>query len=268
MATYTVRAGDTLSAIASRLGVPLAKLIEANHIADSNRIKAGQRLSIPAVSSPPLAIDKSTLRLPSLCYFAERHPKDLIVLHFTAGPSARSAFNTWAGSSSRIATAYIVDVDGTVYETFDPSYWAYHLGIKGAASLSHHHDKRSIGIEIANVGPLKPNAAGDLCWWPPQNRFERKWCSPSESDLYVKRAYRGFSHYASFPEAQVRSLSPLIQTLCRRFSIPARLPEPAQLSIASPSGYFRDFTGIASHQNFRADKLDVGPAFPWESLTV
>lgn len=268
MATYTVRTGDTLSSIASHLGVSLAGLIDANRITDPSRIQPGQRIRIPAALSPPPPVDKTTLRLPASRYFAERHAKDLIVLHFTAGPSARSAFNTWAGSSSRIATAYIVDVDGAVYETFDPSYWAYHLGIKGAVSLSHHHDQRSIGIELVNVGPLKPNAGGDLCWWPPQNRFERKWCSPAERSLYVKRPYRGYSHYAAFPEAQIRSLSPLVQVLCRRFSIPARLPDPAHLLVASPSGYFRNFTGIASHQNFRADKFDVGPAFPWESITV
>ncbi|HNY41924.1 MAG TPA: N-acetylmuramoyl-L-alanine amidase [Bryobacteraceae bacterium] len=284
MTTYTIVPGDTLYSIAQRLGVPLHLLIEVNDIAGPTLIKPGQLLSVPSIttdssdhpeppaSEPPLAspiaIDQATLRLPPSGYIAERHPKDLIVLHFTAGPSARSAFNTWAGAAARVATAYILDIDGTVFETFDPSCWAYHLGIKGAASANHCHDKRSIGIEIANVGPLKPNAAGDLCWWPPQNRFGRKLCSLDDRHLYVKTAFRGFEYYASYTEAQIQALSPLIEMLRRRFNIPAQLPEPGHVLTADPAGYFKDFRGIAGHQNFRADKLDVGPAFPWTRITL
>ena len=56
--------------------------------------------------------------------------------------------------------------------------------------------------------------------------------------------------------------------LRQRFAIPKRLPALAQRTVADPAGYFKDFSGIASHQNFRADKFDVGPAFPWDSITL
>jgi N-acetyl-anhydromuramyl-L-alanine amidase AmpD len=283
MNTYTIRAGDTLSAIARRLGLPLHLLIEVNGITDPNKVKVGQVLTLPAMTTdstdhpeppPPaapesstVAIDRETLRLPASCYMAEMHPKDLIVLHFTAGPSARSAYNTWIAAAARVATAYILDIDGTIYETFDPSYWAYHLGIKGAAAANHRHDKRSIGIEIVNVGPLKPKS-GDLCWWLPQNRFEKKWCSSTDTAQFVRQSYRGFDYFAAYTPQQVQALSPLIQTLRRRFAIPKRLPALAQRTVADPAGYFKDFSGVASHQNFRADKFDVGPAFPWDSITL
>ncbi|MFF0630395.1 GH25 family lysozyme [Streptomyces sp. NPDC004296] len=45
-ATYTVRAGDTLSAIAARYGTTVAKLAAANHLANPNRIYAGQAIKI------------------------------------------------------------------------------------------------------------------------------------------------------------------------------------------------------------------------------
>lgn len=45
---YTVKAGDTLSRIASAFGVTVAALQGANGIADANRISAGQVLTIPA----------------------------------------------------------------------------------------------------------------------------------------------------------------------------------------------------------------------------
>lgn len=42
---YTIRRGDTLSGIASRLGVSVGALATRNHISNPNRIYAGQRLS-------------------------------------------------------------------------------------------------------------------------------------------------------------------------------------------------------------------------------
>ncbi len=283
MNTYTIRSGDTLSTIARRFGLPLHLLIEVNNIADPNKVKVGRILTLPpmttdstdhietpvsaALSPTPIAINQESLRLPASGYIGEKHPKDLIVLHFTAGPSARSAFNTWIAAAARVATAYILDIDGTIYETFDPSYWAYHLGIKGAPAANHRHDKRSIGIEIVNVGPLKLTS-GELFWWYPQNRFEKKWCALPDSGLYVKQSYRGFDYYAAFTQQQIQSLSPLVQMLRQRFVIPKRLPAAAQRTVADPAGYFKDFSGIASHQNFRADKFDVGPAFPWDAITL
>jgi LysM repeat protein len=45
--THTVRAGETLAAIAARTGVPVASLAQANGIADVNRVRAGQVLTVP-----------------------------------------------------------------------------------------------------------------------------------------------------------------------------------------------------------------------------
>jgi LysM repeat protein len=44
---YTVRAGDSLAAIALAYGVTVEAIVEANGIADANRIDVGQRLIIP-----------------------------------------------------------------------------------------------------------------------------------------------------------------------------------------------------------------------------
>ena len=45
---YTVQRGDTLSGIARWYGVPVHALAQANHIANPNRIYAGQTLCIPS----------------------------------------------------------------------------------------------------------------------------------------------------------------------------------------------------------------------------
>ena len=43
---YTIRRGDTLSAIAARYGTTYQKLAAMNGIADPNRIYAGQRIRV------------------------------------------------------------------------------------------------------------------------------------------------------------------------------------------------------------------------------
>lgn len=50
---YTVRPGDTLSAIAARFGVTLSALIQANNITNANVIRVGQQLWIPAGGGTP-----------------------------------------------------------------------------------------------------------------------------------------------------------------------------------------------------------------------
>ncbi|MDD7834079.1 MULTISPECIES: lytic transglycosylase domain-containing protein [Paenarthrobacter] len=51
--SYTIKAGDTLSSIASRLGVSLSALMSANNVTASTVIYPGQKLSIPGNSLQP-----------------------------------------------------------------------------------------------------------------------------------------------------------------------------------------------------------------------
>ncbi|HSJ56096.1 MAG TPA: LysM peptidoglycan-binding domain-containing protein [Anaerolineae bacterium] len=50
---YVVKRGDTLSSIGRYYGVSVQALINANHIANPNRIYAGMRLWIPSGCCPP-----------------------------------------------------------------------------------------------------------------------------------------------------------------------------------------------------------------------
>lgn len=49
---YQVRTGDTLGAIASRFGVSIELLMEANNITDPNKVDVGQVLIIPQIEAP------------------------------------------------------------------------------------------------------------------------------------------------------------------------------------------------------------------------
>jgi LysM repeat protein len=52
VSSYTVRPGDTLSAIARRAGTTVAALAASNHLADPNLLFPGQVLSVPASPAP------------------------------------------------------------------------------------------------------------------------------------------------------------------------------------------------------------------------
>ncbi|OAI02259.1 N-acetylmuramoyl-L-alanine amidase [Methylomonas methanica] len=217
-----------------------------------------------------LAINRSRFRLPAGQFFTEKPKKDLIVLHFTAGSSAKSAFDTWIGDAQHVAAAYLIDVDGTVYEVFDPTQWAYHLGVKG---FNGRLDQRSIAIEIANVGPLRPAADNldVLNWWPPRRGqtqpFGSKYCDKTQTAKYMHTSYRGEQYFATFPEQQVQAIRLLLNDLCARFSIPKTLPPKAK-QFERDLAFFQQYSGIASHVNFRSDKWDIGPAFDWAALGV
>lgn len=205
----------------------------------------------PAAAAPDINRD----RFKFTRLMSGRPRKNLIILHFTAGASAVSAFNTWNNSTGHVATPYIVDRDGTIYELFDPACWAFHLGIPNSGGV---HDMRSIGIEIANVGPLKLGADGTtLTWWT-----GAAYTGPSR---VLDQPWRGYSHFADFPAAQVSAVAALVAQLCHQFGIPKRLP-PDNKRFEFDLGLFKDYAGVATHSNFRMDKWDIGPAFDWPAL--
>lgn len=193
--------------------------------------------------------------LPPSQYYEQEFKKDLIVLHYTAGPTADGAINWWRQSPSRVATSYVVDIDGAVYEVFPPEFWANHIG-----GRMRKRDETSIGIEVANWGWLEP--AGTRL----KTYTGRDYCGFGEKDKYVKtRAYRNRQFWAPFPEAQVDSVSWLVRHLCERFGIPHEIDQRVKDGECDLN-FFQKYRGIATHTNFRTDKWDIGPAFPWEKV--
>jgi len=252
-------------------------IVSIEDSATTDPMEIEERASVPPAPSstapgsnggPP--VDRTKFILAPKEFAGDVLRKDLVVLHFTAGTTAKSAFDTWRLDPQRVATAYIVDVDGTIYEVFPPQFWAAHLGIKGTNNL---HDKRSIGIEIANVGPLQRSIEDPsvLNWWPRRSKdapeFTTKFCRLEETHRYIPGPYRGKSHFASFPDAQVDAVSALVRSICNQFSIRPTLPAANQRFECDPVT-FASYKGVCSHANFRQDKWDIGPAFPWERLAL
>src|SRR3990167_6592477 len=102
----------------------------------------------------PILINRKS-RLASTQFYTEAFPKKQIYIHHTVSGSFDSVFKWWTSQLERVATAYIIDKDGTIYEVFDPRYWAHHLGL-------HHKrntelNQQSIGIELVSEGALTMN---------------------------------------------------------------------------------------------------------------
>lgn len=53
---YTIKSGDTLGGIASRLGVSLSSLLSANHLSMSTIIYPGQKLAVPGAPAAPAPV--------------------------------------------------------------------------------------------------------------------------------------------------------------------------------------------------------------------
>ncbi|MFY0582220.1 LysM peptidoglycan-binding domain-containing protein [Cystobacter fuscus] len=60
MSTYSVRSGDTLSAIAQRYHTTVGALAQANGIKNPNHILAGQKLTVPGGGALPAPAPAAT----------------------------------------------------------------------------------------------------------------------------------------------------------------------------------------------------------------
>ena len=112
-----------------------------------------------------------SLELPESEYFPELEAKSGIALHHTVCDDAHTTVSLWRddrtadGNPRRVATAYVINYDGTVFELFDPAHWAFHLGVRWPYEQRVAFEKRMIGIEIASAAefpscalPLAPLA--------------------------------------------------------------------------------------------------------------
>jgi N-acetyl-anhydromuramyl-L-alanine amidase AmpD len=241
---------------ARKAGAPIAEMGSADEI-DAQPAPELDAPTLVAAALPGVAINRARFRLAPGQFIAQPQKKTAVVLHFTAGPTAAGAFNSWVADARTVATAYIVDFDGTVYECFDPRYWAGHIGSSGYAN-----EKRTIGIEIAGWGPLKKQGT-NLCAWP--GNWTRRVFSLEDTDRYVQKTFRGIHYFTRYPEAQMTAVCALTRHLCERFDIPRDVPATGRRLVADKP-YFSGFKGVFSHENLRSDKWDTGPALDWERL--
>jgi N-acetyl-anhydromuramyl-L-alanine amidase AmpD len=191
---------------------------------------------------------------PLLC--GKRH----VALHLTEGASARSSFDWLMTQYTKVMVPFFVDRDGTVYQTYPFNKWSYHLG-NGVANV---YNLGSIGIEVANMGPLRKQGS-DL-----YNLYNLKkpFCSLSDTDRYkqLEPYYRDYGYFESFPAEQVKAVRVLVHKLCDLCGIPKQFIDNPWT--VEPSRNYRLWEGVTHHGKWRFSKLDWHPACPIDDLCL
>jgi N-acetylmuramoyl-L-alanine amidase len=78
---------------------------------------------------------------------------ELVVLHYTAMASAEAALARLCDPAAEVSAHYLIAGDGRVWRLVEEEARAWHAGAgswRGAADVN----SRSIGVELANAGPL------------------------------------------------------------------------------------------------------------------
>lgn len=183
-------------------------------------------------------------------YFKASQIKKYIFLHHTCGYTAQSSIDWWNSKPDRIATPYIIERDGTVYENFDPKYWSFALGVKGGTYV----EKASIHIELVSLGPLRKE--NDRFWFESIKNY-RKEVLPEEV-IELPEEWRGSKYYHRYTEEQLLSLFELIHELQRRFSIKIQ-PSVKGFWEYRKAAINDLHPGIWAHSTLREDKTDIYP---------
>lgn len=219
--------------------------------------------------------------LPPTCYFggprcptipnAPPIPREGIVLHFTAGTTANSAWMTFVNDSKpkpvglgqSISVPFIIDSDpdGTVWQCYDPRFWGYQLAEDPNPAWEYwRNDRRLVGLEIASIGPLELGHDMKTLTWLGTKIVYGQLDDPNLKVMRLDQPFRGAQFFVPFTDAQVRSTVELCVDLCDRYELPRVIP-PAAKRFEADLGYYAHFKGVCSHVNFRKawTKWDMAP---------
>ena len=200
----------------------------------------------------------------------------LFVLHYDVAGTSRACFRVLQDVRS-LSVHFLLDVDGTIYQTLDLKERAWH------ATIANDH---AVGIEIAHIGaypqpghPIlrswyREDAAGPRIAFPGVRQtgiltpgFVAR---PARSELISGRIHgREYWQYDFTPE-QYAALAKLTATLSRALPrIRLEAPRDAEgrlvTTVLTPE-QLAAFEGIVGHFHVQANKQDPGPAFAWDWL--
>lgn len=233
-------------------GIVGSKTLEALKAAQKRTSKEEKGSVIAEKKYGDLDIVK-TYKLDTTQYVKQKTDKDKIFIHFTAGrKSASRTISSWAGDEPKIATAYVIGADdGKAYEAFHPDYWGWHLGVKGTSGAL---DKKSIGIEICSLGPLKK--VGDKYYaWPNEWNTE----VPADEVYELEKPFRGYKYYQAYTDEQIHTLGQLLEYLIESYSIPVQKSFDMSWFEFMPELISKKTPGLWTHVNCRKDKSDSYP---------
>jgi N-acetyl-anhydromuramyl-L-alanine amidase AmpD len=201
---------------------------------------------------------------------------DQFVLHFDVCGVSRQCFNVLQDNRD-LSVHFMLDVDGTIYQTLD---------LKERARHATTSNNRSVGVEIANIGAYgvgEKNPLGE--WYQTNAAGETVLTIPARlGDGGVRT--RGFAGHPERPEPihgniqgqdlvqydftpeQYAALIKLTATLCQVFpKIKCDYPRDASGLLVPrklPDDVLNNYQGVLGHYHIQTNKVDPGPAFQFD----
>lgn len=201
---------------------------------------------------------------------------DQFVLHYDVCGLSRTCFRVL--NDRKLSVHFLLDIDGTLYQTMDLRDQAFH------ATKSN---PRSIGVEIAQMGAYAPGKPSALDVWYAKDADgeyirlpERVGDGGVRTVGFVGRPARkgrisGAIHGEAleqydFTNEQYEALARLSAGLSMQFpKLKLDCPRDdsgAVLDRVLSDEEFSAFCGILGHFHVQRNKTDPGPAFDWERL--
>lgn len=202
---------------------------------------------------------------------------DQFVLHYDVAGTSRRCFQVLQDARG-LSVHFMLDVDGTIYQTLDLKERAWH---------ATKANSRSIGIEIANMGAYSPSKTSALDRWYTKGpdglprlvipKSEEAWLKnpraslrPARDKLIVGQVQgQELAQYDLTPE-QYDALIKLTATLAEVFpKIKLQYPHDAQgrlITRTLSDDAYEKFQGVLGHYHVQTNKVDPGPAFQWDHV--
>jgi hypothetical protein len=203
---------------------------------------------------------------------------DQFVIHYDARGTSRRCFEVLHDVRG-LSVHFMLDLDGTIYQTLDLKEAAWHATIANG---------RSIGIEIANLGAYPPAGPSPLETWyqpgaggivrivipdPPDRAGIRDRAAELRParNTPVEGVIQGQQlRQYDFTERQYDSLIRLTATLCRLFPrLRCDYPRDASGALVRaklPDPELAGYQGVLGHYHVQTNKVDPGPAFQWDRV--
>ena len=205
---------------------------------------------------------------------------DQFVLHFDVCGTSGQCFYILHDMRG-LSVHFMLDVDGTIYQTLDLKERAWH------ATKSND---RSIGIEIANIGAYAVEGRSKTLneWYQPdetgkvkivlpayirgQEHLKGKVFRPRKNEPVIGTVRDTKYAQYDYTEQQYASLIKLSAALCTIFpqikpDIP-RTPDGKVLPQTLTDEQWASYSGILGHYHVQTNKSDPGPALDWEYLVT
>jgi N-acetylmuramoyl-L-alanine amidase len=199
------------------------------------------------------------------------------VIHYDVAGTSRQCFKVLQDLRT-LSVHFLLDVDGTIYQTLDLHEKAFH---------ATYANDFSIGVEIAHPGAWKQPMNADMARW--YGKDDQGWfmktpawmqepgirtpgfvARPDRPDIVAGEVQGSVYHQLDFTPQQYAALARLCAGLNQvfpriRLEAP-RNPDGTVVNRALGEAAVRAFDGVVGHFHVQTNKQDPGPAFQWDRV--